>query len=130
LRTALTTWWVPVRLQPNWMPPSLMFGQEMFSSSAATPFASDSTRDTSTYSSIVDPQTLTITVAPSRSSSGSFSRTNRRTPMPCRPIALSIPDGVSTMRGGGWPSRSARNRPLTAIAPSEDRSSRSAYSTP
>ena len=32
LRTALTTSKVPVRLQPNWMPPSLMFGQEMFSS--------------------------------------------------------------------------------------------------
>ncbi len=31
-RTALTTSCVPVRLQPNVMPPSLMFGQEMFSS--------------------------------------------------------------------------------------------------
>ena len=40
--------------------------------------------------------------------------------MPCRPIALSIPDGVSTMRGGGCPSRSARNRPLTATPPSVD----------
>ena len=41
LRTALTTSCVPGRLQPNWMPPSLMFGQEMFSSSACTPSASD-----------------------------------------------------------------------------------------
>ncbi len=39
LRTALTTACVPVRLQPNVIPPSLMFGQEMFSSSAATPSA-------------------------------------------------------------------------------------------
>ena len=27
----------------------------------------------------------------------------RCTPMPCRPIAFSMPDGVSTMRGGGVP---------------------------
>ena len=37
LRTAATTSCVPCRLQPNWMPPSLMFGHEMFSSIAATP---------------------------------------------------------------------------------------------
>ena len=47
LRTPLTTSWVPCRLQPNWMPPSLMFGQEMFSSIAATPSWSDRTRATS-----------------------------------------------------------------------------------
>ena len=38
LRTALTTSCVPGRLQPNLMPPSLMFGQEMFSSSACDAF--------------------------------------------------------------------------------------------
>ena len=37
LRTPLTTSYVPVRLQPNWMPPSLMFGHEMLSSIAPTP---------------------------------------------------------------------------------------------
>ena len=91
LRTALTTSYVPRRLQPNWMPPSLMFGHEMFSSMAATPSASDRIRDTSAYSSIVVPQTLTMTVAPRARSSGSFSSTNRRTPMPCRPMAFSMP---------------------------------------
>ena len=40
LRTAVTTRAVPTRLQPNWMPPSLMLGQEMLSSMAATPSAS------------------------------------------------------------------------------------------
>ena len=40
-----------------------MFGHEMFSSMAATPSASDRIRETSTYSSIVVPQTLTMTVA-------------------------------------------------------------------
>ena len=39
LRTAAVTCAVPARLHPNWMPPSLMLGQEMFSSIAATPSA-------------------------------------------------------------------------------------------
>ncbi len=128
--TALTTSKVPLRLQPNVMPPSLMFGHEMFSSSAATPSASERIRASSTYSSSVLPQMLTMTVARSRRSSGSFSRMKRWTPMPCRPIALSIPDGVSTIRSGGWPSRSLRKRPLTATPPSVERSIASAYSTP
>ena len=53
LRTAATTSCAAGRLQPNWMPPSLMFGHEMFSSMAATPSASERMRDTSAYSSIV-----------------------------------------------------------------------------
>src|SRR4029078_7106220 len=48
LRTALTTSKVPVRLQPNWMAPSLLFGQKMFRSIAATPSASDRILDAST----------------------------------------------------------------------------------
>ena len=93
LRTALTTSCVPVRLQPNVMPPSLMFGQEMFSSMAATPSASERIRASSTYSSIVVPQMLTNTTARRSRSSGSRSRMKRWTPMPCRPMALSIPAG-------------------------------------
>ena len=76
-RTALTTSNVPVRLQPNVMPPSLMFGHEMFSSIAATPSASERMRDTSTYSSSVVPQMLTMTVALRARSSGSFSSMKR-----------------------------------------------------
>src|SRR5581483_9779993 len=64
------------------MPPSLMFGQEMFSSIAATPSASERIFDTSTYSSSVVPQTFTMTVAFRARSSGNCSSTNRRTPMP------------------------------------------------
>ena len=130
LRTALTTSYVPFRLQPNWMPPSLMLGHEMFSSMAPTPSASDRMRDTSTYSSSVVPQTFTTTVALRARSSGNFSLTNRRTPMPCNPMAFNIPAGVSTMRGAACPSRSDRKSPLTAIAPSDERSTTSAYSTP
>ena len=42
--------------------------------------------------------------------------------MPCRPIAFNIPAGVSTIRGGGCPSRSARNSPLVAMPPSDEMS--------
>ena len=129
-RTAQTRSNVPFRLQPNWIPPSLMFGQEMFSSIAATPSASDRMRETSTYSSRVVPQTLTMTTAPRARSSGSFSSTNRRTPIPCSPIAFSRPAGVSTIRGAAWPSRASRNSPFETTAPSVDRSTMSAYSTP
>ena len=93
LRTALTTSNVPVRLQPKVMPPSLMFGQEMFSSIAATPSASDRIRATSTYSSSVVPQMFTMTVAPRARSSGSFSSMKRWTPIPCRPMAFNMPGG-------------------------------------
>ncbi len=129
-RTADTTSNVPLRLHPNVMPPSLMLGHEMFSSRAATPSASERIRASSTYSSSVVPQMLTMTVAWRARSSGSFSAMNRRTPIPCRPIAFNIPAGVSTIRGAGCPSRSSRNRPFTAMPPSEARSTRSAYSTP
>ena len=39
--------------------------------------------------------------------------------MPCRPIALIMPAGVSTMRGGGWPWRSFMNRPFETTPPSD-----------
>ena len=35
----------------------------------------------------------------------------------CRPTALSIPPGVSAMRGAGLPKRGSRVVPLTLIAP-------------
>ena len=72
LRTALTTSNVPGRLQPNVMPPSLMFGHEMFSSRAATPSASDRIRASSTYSSSVVPQTLTMHGGAARAQLGQF----------------------------------------------------------
>ena len=73
-------------------------------------------RATSAYSSIVVPQTLTMTRAPRSRSSGSFSLTKRCTPMPCRPMALSMPAGVSTMRGGGWPFALGQEQALDADA--------------
>jgi hypothetical protein len=38
-----------------------------------------------------------------------------------------MPDGVSTMRSGGCPSRGFRKRPFETTAPSVDRSTASAY---
>ena len=70
LRTALTTSCVPGSEQPKVMPPSLMFGQEMFSSIAWTPSASERMRASSTYSSIVVPQMLTKTIGPARAQLG------------------------------------------------------------
>src|SRR3954464_14500326 len=50
--------------------------------------------------------------------------------MPWRPMAFSIPDGVSRMRGGACRSRSDRKGPFTATPPSVERSTTSPYSTP
>ena len=47
-----------------------------------------------------------------------------------RPIALIIPAGVSTMRGGACPSRSVMKRPFTHTPPSDERSVTSSYSRP
>ena len=129
-RTARTTSRTPAMLHPNVWPPWSTLGQETLISMAATPSASDRIRAISAYSSTVEPQTLTMTTARRARSAGSLSATKARTPMPCSPMALSMPLGVSTMRGGACPSRASRNRPLTATAPSVDRSTSSAYSTP
>src|SRR5260370_1307125 len=45
------------------------------------------------------------------------------TPGPCSPIALSIPLGVSAMRGGGVPSRGRKKMPFETMPPSARRSS-------
>ena len=130
LRTALTTSCVPGRLQPNWMPPSLMFGQEMFSSIACTPSASDRMRATSTYSSSVVPQMLTMTTARARAQLGQALGDE-----PVHADALQA-DGV---QHAGRRFDDARRRmpfalgeeqPLTATPPSDARSTTSAYSTP
>ena len=63
-RTALTTFKGPGGTHPKVMPPSLMFGHEMFSSIAATPSGVRENPWTSKYSSSVVPQMLTMTVVP------------------------------------------------------------------
>jgi hypothetical protein len=80
----------------------------MLISTPATPSAWSTMRVTSAYSSTVSPQTLTSTAVSYARSTGRTFSTKARTPTPCRPIALSSPDGVSTMRGVAQPSRGAR----------------------
>ena len=53
---------------------------------------------------------------------------NRSMPTFCRPMALSIPAGVSTMRGGGLPGRGFRVTVLVTIPPSRGRSTKPANS--
>ena len=108
LRTAATTSWVIRGSPPNAIPPFSTLGQEMLISRPATPGAPSRIRVTSAYSSTVSPQTLTSTTVSKRRRRGRTSLTKFRTPTPCRPIALSRPDGVSAMRGSGHPSRGSR----------------------
>ena len=60
-RTAETTSKVMRGSPPKAMPPFLTLGQEMLTSTPATPSASSRARVTSAYSSTVSPQTLTST---------------------------------------------------------------------
>ena len=94
--------------QPNSIPPSATFGQEMFTSMADTPSAWSRIFDSSPYSSSELPQMFAITIFPRARTAGSFSARKRRMPTSWRPIAFSMPDGVSQIRGGGHPSRGSR----------------------
>ena len=57
------------------------------------------------YSSIVSPAIETITRAFSSTSHGTSLARKASIPGPCKPIELSIPDGVSAIRGVGRPWR-------------------------
>ena len=66
--------------QPNSIPPSATFGQEMFTSMADTPSAWSRIFDSSPYSSSELPQMFAMTIFPSARTAGSFSARNRRIP--------------------------------------------------
>src|SRR5688572_16544574 len=61
-------------------------------------------------------------------SCGTFSARNRSRPTLARPIALSIPPRVSTIRAGSLPLRSSRVIDFVTNAPRRERSMKSAYS--
>ena len=61
---------------------------------------------------------------------GAFSRRTPATPGFGKPIELSMPAGVSTVRGVGLPSRASGVTVLVTMAPSRLRSTRSRYSSP
>jgi len=113
------------------MPPhSGRFGLDAFSSSATMPGAPSRRAAQAANSSALSPQKLAMTRAPAAWSAGRRSRRKASTPMFWRPMAFSMPPGVSTNRGGGLPSAGARESPFTPIAPIDARSTRPANSVP
>ncbi len=120
--TAATTFAASTGSVPKTMPPFLTLGHDILTSMAATPACPSSLLATSAYSSIVSPNMLATTLVSIPSSRGSFSEMNASTPTFCRPMALSIPHGVSTMRGAGLPCRGFRESPFTTIAPRREMS--------
>ena len=84
---------------------------------AVTPAASDSLAASSAYSSTLPPAIDTTARAPRDSSHGRSRCRKASIPGPCRPIELSIPLGVSAIRGVGRPARGASITDLVTTAP-------------
>src|ERR1700729_608711 len=106
------------------------FGQEMLTSMAVPPAASDSRAARSAYSATVPPAMETTARAPRDSSQGRSRCRNESMPGPCRPIELSMPLGVSAIRGVGRPARGPSMTDLVGIAPILDTSMNWASSRP
>src|SRR5215470_8216047 len=102
----------------------------MFTSTAVTPAASDSRAASSAYSSTMLPAIDTTARAPRESSHGRSRCKKASMPGPCSPIALSMPLGVSAIRGVGRPARGASITDLVTIAPILETSKNCASSRP
>ena len=89
-------------------------------------------RVTSTYSSIVEPETLAMNRVSEKSSVGRIFRTTWSTPGFCRPMALIMPIGVSYTRCGGLPRRGASVVPFRTMAPASrfEKPATRVYSSP
>ena len=107
---------------PKTIPPCLTFGQEILISRAATSSMVSSRAANVAYSSGVYPKKLTIAGVLTVLRNGTFFVMNASIPTFCRPIAFSIPPGVSTIRGVGLPARGASESPLVTKAPIDSRS--------
>ncbi len=83
--------------------PWLTFGQEIFNSSAAIPATAFSRSAISTNSSCVRPAMLTMIGTPSVERYGMWWATNASSPSLSKPIELSMPAGVSSVRHGLLP---------------------------
>src|SRR6266542_2952510 len=103
--------------QAKTWPLSSTFGQEIFTSMAVTPAASDSRAASSAYSSTLPPAMDTTARAPRDSSQGRSRWRKASIPGPCRPIEFSIPLGVSAILGVGLPARGATITDLVTTAP-------------
>ena len=87
--------------------PVLTFGQETFSSSAATSGRSPKASTSGANSSAVPPITLTMIGTGRWQISARSSARKRSMPLLGRPIELIIPAPSSHSRGGGLPARGA-----------------------
>ena len=116
-RQAATTPAAQAGSLPKRMPPSLTLGHEIFISSAATSGTASSRRTISAYSSTVPPKKFAMQGVSTVRRNGVLPAMNASMPTFCRPIALSMPAGVSTMRGVGLPARGCNDRPLVTMAP-------------
>ncbi len=109
------------------------FGQEMLTSTPTT--ASNaalacSRLATSANSSVEPPAMETRARAPTDLSQGRSWVANASMPGPCRPIELSIPEGVSAIRGVARPARGSASTDFVTKAPSREMSKRRCSSAP
>ena len=109
--------------EPKFFPPSWTLGQEMFTSRMATWPMASSLAQLSAYSATEKPPTLAIT-GPWKISAmwGTSSAITASRPGFWRPMALSIPQGVSAIRGWGLPGRGEAVVPFQEKAPRRFRS--------
>ena len=106
------------------------FGQDMFTSNPSTPSTLARIRASSPNSSTLLPaiETMVVTLF-ARSHAKSFSK-KESMPGPCKPMELSMPLGVSAMRGVARPDRGAIMMLLVTTAPSVETSPNCASSLP
>src|SRR5215469_13022752 len=116
-RTASMTAAESSGLAANTRPRCSTFGHEMLTSIAVTPAASDTLAASSAYSATVPPAIETTARAPRESSHGRSRCRKASMPGPCRPIELSMPLGVSAIRGVGRPARGPSMTDLVTKAP-------------
>ena len=114
---------------PNSMPPAFTCGHEALISIPAIRGCGDTCAASSAYCSGAVPKALAITTTPA-GSAGSFSSRKAFTPTFSMLMAFSMPEGVSPMRGGGFPKRGSRVRLLATKPPILSRSRKGANSVP
>ena len=81
-------------------------------------------------SSMLSAETFTIAGTSQRSQIGGYFRMNPRRPGFWRPIAFSMPAGVSAIRGIALPERGCGVMPLETKAPNRSTSTKLPYSVP
>jgi len=128
--TSSTTVYATSGSTPKATPPALTFGHEIFTSIPATSFISLILDASKTYSSMVFPYILTITGVLNCFKNGILFSINASIPIFSRPMAFSMPQGVSTTLGGLFPKDGSRERPFTIMAPKLSRSIKSLNSSP